>query len=76
MTLPGTHDSALVALSLLVAKFASYKALDLAGRVRASSGWPRNAWLAASALRLLIQANLEGSGQQRRAGKDRHAPTA
>lgn len=29
-----------------------------------------------AALRLLIQVNQEGSGQQRRAGKDRRAPTA
>src|SRR5918999_3892289 len=46
----GTHDSALVALSILVATVASYTALDLAGRIRACSGWVSYAWLATAAV--------------------------
>jgi len=50
MIIAGTHDAALVALSILIATAASYTALDLAGRVRASVGWARHAWLATAAL--------------------------
>ena len=50
MTLTGSHDSTLVALSILIATVASYTALDLAGRIRATSGWPCYAWLATAAL--------------------------
>ena len=50
MSHPGSYDTTLVALSVLIAMVASYTALDLAGRMRASSGWPRYAWLAAAAL--------------------------
>jgi PAS domain S-box-containing protein len=50
MTVTGTHDSVLVALSILIAVAASYTALDLAGRVRASTGWARGAWLTTAAL--------------------------
>src|SRR3712207_4406631 len=50
MTVAGTHDAALVALSVLIATAASYTALDLAGRIRASSGWACHAWLATSAV--------------------------
>ena len=46
----GTHDSALVALSILIAAAASYTALDLAARMRATTGWSSRAWLAAAAL--------------------------
>jgi PAS domain S-box-containing protein len=46
----GTHDQALVTLSIVVAVFASYTALDLAGRVRAAKGPGRYAWLAAAAV--------------------------
>jgi PAS domain S-box-containing protein len=46
----GTHDSALVALSILIAAAASFTALDLAARMRATAGWPCRAWLAAAAL--------------------------
>jgi PAS domain S-box-containing protein len=46
----GTHDTTLVALSILIATAASYTALDLAGRIRASSGWACHAWLATSAV--------------------------
>ena len=46
----GTHDSVLVGLSILIAAAASYTALDLATRMRATSGWPFRAWLATAAL--------------------------
>src|SRR6202030_3971599 len=40
-----SHNYALVALSVLIAMFASYAALDLAGRVTAAGGWTRAIWL-------------------------------
>src|SRR6266571_5761635 len=40
-----SHNYALVALSVLIAMFASYAALDLAGRVTAAGGWIRAIWL-------------------------------
>src|SRR5246127_5335042 len=43
--LTGSYNYALVALSVLIAMFASYAALDLAGRVTAAGGWTRAAWL-------------------------------
>ena len=45
MNLIGSYNYALVALSVLIAMFASYAALDLAGRVTAAGGWARAAWL-------------------------------
>jgi PAS domain S-box-containing protein len=45
VNLIGSHNYALVALSVVIAMFASYAALDLAGRVTAASGWTRVAWL-------------------------------
>ena len=45
MNLIGSYNYALVALSVLIAMFASYAALDLAGRVTATGGWTRAAWL-------------------------------
>jgi PAS domain S-box-containing protein len=45
VNLSGSYNYALVALSVLIAMFASYAALDLAGRVTAASGWTRAAWL-------------------------------
>ncbi|MCW3849605.1 PAS domain S-box protein [Sphingomonas sp. LB-2] len=50
MTMSGTHDPLLVAISILIAIVASYTALDLAGRVRASEGWLRRIWLATAAV--------------------------
>jgi PAS domain S-box-containing protein len=50
MILVGTHDPYLVALSILVASFASYTALDLGGRVGAARGLARHVWLAAAAV--------------------------
>jgi PAS domain S-box-containing protein len=41
----GSYNYALVALSVLIAMFASYAALDLAGRVTAAGGWTRVIWL-------------------------------
>src|SRR3982075_2601719 len=45
VNLIGSYNYALVALSVLIAMFASYAALDLAGRVTAASAWARAAWL-------------------------------
>src|SRR5690242_13998972 len=46
----GTYNPYLVALSILVASFASYTALDLGGRVELAQGPPHRIWLAAAAL--------------------------
>ncbi|HEV7437401.1 MAG TPA: MHYT domain-containing protein [Pseudorhizobium sp.] len=47
----GTHDLILVALSILIAVAASYTALDLATRVKASTSWAASsAWLATAAV--------------------------
>ncbi|HXB62830.1 MAG TPA: response regulator [Acidobacteriaceae bacterium] len=46
----GFYDYRLVALSVLIAVFAAYAALDLAGRVTASRGMARAAWLGCGAL--------------------------
>jgi NO-binding membrane sensor protein with MHYT domain/signal transduction histidine kinase/CheY-like chemotaxis protein len=45
MIMAGTHDALLVALSILIAVIASYSALDLSSRVRASRGRVRLMWL-------------------------------
>jgi PAS domain S-box-containing protein len=45
VNLTGSYNYALVALSVLIAMFASYAALDLAGRVTAAGGWTRAIWL-------------------------------
>src|SRR6266481_1014860 len=45
----GHYDHRLVALSVLIAVFASYTALDLAGRTTAASGRVRLTWLAGGA---------------------------
>jgi diguanylate cyclase (GGDEF)-like protein/PAS domain S-box-containing protein len=47
--LHGTYDYRLVALSVVLAIFASYAALDLAGRVTATRRWARIFWLAGGA---------------------------
>src|SRR4051795_9671987 len=46
----GTYNPYLVALSILVASFASYTALDLSGRVPPAQGRTHRVWLAAAAL--------------------------
>src|ERR1700732_517702 len=50
MVVTGTHDPYLVALSILVASFASYTALDLSGHVTAAQGFTRRVWLLAAAI--------------------------
>jgi NO-binding membrane sensor protein with MHYT domain len=50
MVVTGTHDPYLVALSILVASFASYTALDLSGHVGAAQGFARRMWLVAAAI--------------------------
>ena len=49
LSLPGTYDHPLVALSVLIAICASYAALDLAGRVKAARGRDRVLWLVGGA---------------------------
>ena len=50
MTVIGTYDPYLVALSFAVACLASYTALDLGGRIRVSRRWAWLAWLATAAI--------------------------
>src|SRR5260370_9233071 len=50
MVVTGTYNPHLVALSILVAAFASYTALDLGGRVAATRGVAPRVWLVAAAL--------------------------
>ncbi len=50
MGVAASWDPGFVVISYLVAVFASYTALDLAGRVSASSGTARALWLAGGAL--------------------------
>jgi PAS domain S-box-containing protein len=50
MVMTGTHDPVLVCISILIAIAASYTALDLAGRIRASEGRLRQIWLATAAI--------------------------
>ena len=46
----GVYDSTLVLLSIAIAIFASYTALDLAARMRSASGVSRWGWLLAAAV--------------------------
>src|SRR2546428_7586117 len=50
MIATGTHDPYLVALSILLASFASYTALDLRSRVGTARGLARRVWLVAAAI--------------------------
>src|ERR1700758_1401694 len=50
MVVTGTYDPFLVALSILVAIFASYTALDLTGHVGPTRGFARRVWLVTAAL--------------------------
>jgi PAS domain S-box-containing protein len=50
MLVTGTHDPALVALSILVASFASYTALDLGGQLKRAQGVTRRLWLLTAAI--------------------------
>jgi PAS domain S-box-containing protein len=45
VNLIGSYNYALVALSVVIAMFASYAALELASRVTAAGGWTRVVWL-------------------------------
>ncbi|MCD9005415.1 EAL domain-containing protein [Luteimonas sp. XNQY3] len=48
--LVGTYNPLLVAISYVVAAFASYVALDMAGRIAASDGWASRSWLIGGAV--------------------------
>ena len=50
MVVTGNYDPYLVALSILVASFASYTALDLGGHVAAARGLARRVWLVVAAI--------------------------
>ena len=50
MVVTGIYDPYLVALSILVAAFASYTALDLGGHVADARGLARRVWLVAAAI--------------------------
>src|SRR3979490_856117 len=50
MVVTGIHDPYLVALSILVASFASYTALDLSAHMGAARGLARRVWLVATAI--------------------------
>src|ERR1700736_1148894 len=50
MVVTGTYDPYLVALSVLVASFASYTALGLSGHVGTAQGLARRVWLVAAAI--------------------------
>jgi NO-binding membrane sensor protein with MHYT domain/nitrogen-specific signal transduction histidine kinase/ActR/RegA family two-component response regulator len=50
MVVTGTYNPHLVALSILVAAFTSYTALDLGGRVAATQGIAPRVWLVAAAI--------------------------
>jgi NO-binding membrane sensor protein with MHYT domain len=50
MVVTGTHNPYLVVLSILIASFASYTALDLAGHVGTARGLARRVWLVAAAI--------------------------
>lgn len=52
MIMVGSYDRVLIILSVLVASFASFTALSLASRLRASAGWMRRVWLGAAAFAL------------------------
>lgn len=54
MVVTGTYNPYLVALSILVASFASYTALDLGGRAELAQGPPHRSWLAAAAAALTM----------------------
>src|SRR6202035_3644041 len=52
--LNGSYDYGLVAISVVLAVFGSYAALDLAGRVTAAQGWGRAVWLSAGAAAMAL----------------------
>ena len=54
ITLTATYDVRLVTLSIVIAVFGSYIALDLAGQVCVAQGWARKLWLTGGAIALGI----------------------
>lgn len=52
--LAGSYDPALVLISLCVAMLASYTALDLAGRIATTRGWPVLLWIGGGGVALGI----------------------
>jgi two-component system, sensor histidine kinase and response regulator len=54
VTMIGSYDPLVVTLSAVIAVAASYAALDLAGRVTASTGWSFAAWLASGSIAMGI----------------------
>jgi two-component system sensor histidine kinase/response regulator len=54
LAMAGSFDHRLVALSVLIAVFASYAALDLAGRVTSARGRARSLWLTGGAMAMGI----------------------
>lgn len=52
--LTATYDVRLVVLSIVIAVFGSYIALDLAGQVSAAKNWVRQLWLIGGAVALGI----------------------
>ena len=67
MVVTGTYDPYLVALSILVASFASYTALDLGGHVAAARGLARRVWLSSTiTLRVLAIGTYLRLGGRRR----------
>ncbi|WP_091741386.1 MHYT domain-containing protein [Phenylobacterium immobile] len=52
MVITGAYNSFLVALSILIAIFASFTALDIAGRIRVSAGRTRWIWTCAASVAL------------------------
>jgi NO-binding membrane sensor protein with MHYT domain len=50
MVVTGTHDPYLVVLSILIASFASYTALDFSGHAGPARGFARRVWLVAAAI--------------------------
>src|SRR5437899_401646 len=54
LVMVGSYDPTLVALSVVIAIFASYAALDLAGRVTSAHGRARSLWLSGRAIAMGI----------------------
>ena len=52
MIMAGTHDARLVVLSILIAIFASFTALDIAARIRATESRMHRVWVSAAAVAL------------------------
>src|SRR3984957_13112934 len=50
VNLIGSYNYQLVALSVVIAIFSSYAALDLASRITAAVGWTRSVWLLGGAI--------------------------